>query len=292
MKVKITNVKLLIVMIMIMVSCKNETEVLNIDATVDPPLKGVDVQESTLGYEAMGRSESDCHFEYEGELGPDHWANLCSGVWSDCAGNTQSPVNIVTSNTRENDDLDELYLGYKNSYVSILNNGHTVQFTYSPGSYSYLNGKKYELKQFHFHTESEHTVNGKHYPMEVHFVHKDVNSSNLAVVGVFFVEGRENKVLAQFMNTIPTHAGDTYDSNYIYNAKEFFRYSDEDTFEEYYTYGGSLTTPPCSEIVTWYVLKEPLQASASQIENIRNAEHENNRPTQPLNGRVVEVSED
>lgn len=292
MKVKITNVKLLVVMIMIMVSCKNETEVSNIDATVDPPLKGADVQESTLGYEAMGRAESDCHFEYDGEFGPNHWADLCNGIWSDCAGDTQSPINIITGNTRENDNLDELYLGYKNSYVSILNNGHTVQFNYSPGSYSYLNGKKYELKQFHFHTKSEHTVNGKHYPMEVHFVHKDVNSSNLAVVGVFFVEGRENKVLAPFMNAIPTQAGDTYTSNYVYNAKEFFRYSDEDTFKEYYTYGGSLTTPPCSEIVTWYVLKEPLQASASQIESILKAEHKNNRPTQPLNGRVVEASED
>lgn len=292
MKTKVLITSLLSSVLLVATSCKNESEVTGETSIVDVPSMGIELQESSLGYKALGRSEADCHFEYEGDFGPEYWSDLCSGAWTDCAGNSQSPVNIVTQNVSENDDLEELYLGYRKSYVSILNNGHTIQFNYSPGSYSYLNGKKYELLQFHFHTESEHTLNGKQYPMEVHFVHRDVKTSNLAVVGVIFEEGRKNTLLSQFMNSLPEEAGGVYTSDVLYNAKDIFNNCDDDFLEEYYTYGGSLTTPPCSEIVTWYVLKQPIQASAYQIAKIKSIEHENNRPVQPLNGRVIEASED
>lgn len=235
-------------------------------------------------------ANSDCHFEYEGSNGPDNWSSICGNEWQDCGGHSQSPINIQTSNVVENDNLEDLEFNYSNSFTKIINNGHTIQFDYGSGSTLSVNDKTYELKQFHFHTSSEHTVNGVSYPMEVHLVHRDNTTGLLAVVGVFFeLSNTDNPLLSNFMNNLPLNEGDVYNSNFCYNALGFLDYEDE--IEEYYNYSGSLTTPPCSPIVSWFVVKNRIKISRAQLQKFELLMQKNNRPIQLLGGRNVFVPE-
>lgn len=218
-------------------------------------------------------------WEYEGPEGPAYWAELCVDFAS-CGGEQQSPVNIAGST--DDNNLTAITRNYAATQAHIVNNGHTVQFNYDNGSEITLAGEKYQLLQFHFHTHSEHTLNGKVYPMEIHMVHRNEATGKLAVVGILVEEGDENLVLQPFMDKFPGTAGGKYDGTETFNAADILPDS-----EAYFTYAGSLTTPPCSEIVTWIVLEQPIQASAGQIHQIELLEHENNRPLQPLYGRTI-----
>ncbi len=284
---KINFLKLLTLsFICVTISCNHEDFDSN-ELKKDPSLN----DEATLAKLATGnsKSSSDCHFEYEGELGPDNWANLCGEDWKDCAGNAQSPINIAINNVVEDDDnLENIYTRYKASTVDIYNNGHTIQFNYDNGSSAFLNGIKYDLKQFHFHTGSEHTVNGYRYDMEMHLVHQDPNTGLLAVIGVFFVKGRKSHTLKRFMNNLPRYEGDNYtDTSSTFYVEDLLPYN-----MDYYTYNGSLTTPGCNEIVTWYVVKTPITASPRQLAKFKRIMHSNYRPVQELNGRVVLTNDD
>lgn len=221
------------------------------------------------------------HWEYEGEEGPSHWGELCVG-YSDCAGSTQSPVDI--KGAVADATLAAIAKSYGTSKTSILNNGHTIQFNYDAGSSITVNGEQYDLLQFHFHTHSEHLVNGTSYPMEVHLVHKNAASGKLAVIGVFFEEGAENALLKKYLSNLPATADATYTSNDTFAAADLLPAG-----TGYYTYGGSLTTPPCSEIVTWIVMKGHISATHDQIAQIEALEHENFRPVQDLHGRTIKV---
>lgn len=264
-------------------SCENEsTDIQDQEINQEMNKKG----ETFLGNSFYGRSSgSDCHFEYEGLSGPDFWADLCGEDWKDCGGNSQSPINIKTRDVGEDNNINNINTNYTTSTTKILNNGHTIQFNYTPGSSASLNNINYDLLQFHFHTGSEHTINGYRYPMEVHLVHKDPITGLLAVIGVFFTEGAENQVLARFMNDLPAHEGNHYISNNQYHIKDIL----PDNMD-FYTYSGSLTTPACSEIVTWYVIKKPIQASRKQLERFKAIMHENFRPVQKLNNREVSTN--
>ncbi len=223
---------------------------------------------------------TDIHWTYEGDEGPAHWDDLCLG-YNACAGSSQSPVNIEQPIADAN--LADIVENYNNSTVHILNNGHTQQFNYNDGSDITVNGEKYSLLQFHFHTPSEHRVNGISYPMEVHLVHKNATTGKLAVIGILFEEGAENELLKKFIAHLPADKNETYDdATTTYDIASLLP-----SGHGYYTYAGSLTTPPCSEIVTWLVLKDHVIASVEQIHQIETLEHENNRPIQELHGRVV-----
>lgn len=219
------------------------------------------------------------HFEYEGEHGPSHWGELCEG-YASCDGTVQSPIDIVGATV--DNTLSAINHTYTSSATHMLNNGHTVQFTYDSGSSITLNGTTYNLLQFHFHTASEHHVGGASYPMEVHLVHKDDVTGNLAVIGILFEEGAENPLLQTFLSHLPQAEDDTYEAADTYDVSSFLP---ADT--HYYTYSGSLTTPPCSEIVTWIVMKEPIVASLEQVHAFEDIMHENNRPVQDLHGRSI-----
>lgn len=226
---------------------------------------------------------TDCtgaHWTYEGAEGPEHWDELCTG-YSDCAGPSQSPVDI--KNAQADAALADIPESYQTSTAHILNNGHTIQFNYDAGSSIVVNGETYNLAQFHFHTPSEHTINGQSYPMEVHLVHKNADGTKLAVIGVLFEEGAENPILAKYLAHLPASKDQTYDdAASTFTAADFLPAD-----QHYYRYQGSLTTPPCSEIVTWTVMKTPITASHEQIQAIEAIEHENNRPIQALNGRTI-----
>lgn len=227
---------------------------------------------------------TDCtgaHWTYEGAEGPENWDDLCVG-YMECSGQSQSPVDI--SHAVAGSGLSAIATNYHESATHILNNGHTIQFNYDTGSEITVNGAVYKLLQFHFHTPSEHTLNGQHYPMEVHLVHKNESTGKLAVIGVFFEDGAENELLKKYLDHLPEHHDETYEAADQFAAAEMLPAG-----AGYYTYPGSLTTPPCSQIVTWLVMKDHITASHEQILEIEALEHENNRPVQGLNGRTVSI---
>lgn len=268
--------KLIVLSILTLISCNNE------EIVVEPETNGNLYDETTLGNIAKGRlASSNCHFEYSGESGPENWASLCGEDWKDCNGKEQSPINIVTNDV-VTANLFDVSFGYNSSTVDIINNGHTVQFNYNAGSYITMNEIKYNLLQFHFHTGSEHIVDGYRYDMEMHLVHQDPVTKNLIVVGVFFTEGEENNILTQYVNNLPTYKGGHYIDSSTFAVADMLPNN-----KEHYTYYGSLTTPGCSEIVTWYVFKEPITASHEQLDVFRSIMHHNYRPVQKLNSRQV-----
>lgn len=219
-------------------------------------------------------------YEYDGVDGPDHWSELCVD-YTPCGGKVQSPVNI--SGATDDAALTDIAKTYLGTGTHIVNKGHTIQFNYDAGSSIVVDGQTYTLLQFHTHTHSEHTVNGTSYPMEIHFVHKNDATGKLAVIGVFVEEGAENSILSHLVDHLPATKDAVYD-----DAANTFAAADLlPSDKSYFTYSGSLTTPPCSEIVTWIVMEHPIEASTAQIHDFEALEHENARPVQPLEGRAI-----
>lgn len=209
--------------------------------------------------------------------GQDHWADLCTG-YNACGGMSQSPVNIIGAVAQPN--LSKLTFGYSTTAAEIENNGHTIEFVCDPGNKLTIGGTQYELLQFHYHAQSEHQVDGKKSPLEVHFVHK-ATDSDFAVIGVLFEEGASNSLFNQYLSRFPAEEG-TYTDHSEIELTELLPLN-----KSYYHYSGSLTTPPCSEVVHWYVLKNKLTASASQLAQFQALLKNNYRNIQNLNGRKI-----
>ncbi|MEY3051751.1 MAG: Carbonic anhydrase precursor [Bacteroidota bacterium] len=234
----------------------------------------------------------DTHWAYEGPEGPDLWGGLCSG-WA-CDGRRQSPVNIIPPPTRSLSRSLRFY--WKNTGTNIVNNGHTIQYNIDqptdPNSKSYisLNGQRYNLLQFHFHAKSEHTVRGEHYPAEIHFVHQNPDNGKLAVIGVFVEEGDENPFFENLANTWPDTVGSHADDSVVFHPDELMPADYNNYYKaHFWYYDGSLTTPPCSEIVNWFVWSSNIQASHEQLEAMEHLLQENYRPVQVLNARLVKA---
>jgi len=215
---------------------------------------------------------------HSGLTGADHWVDLCSG-FSACGGQRQSPLNItgaVSDNT-----LSAIAFNYTTTSIEIDNTGHTVEFMCQPGSKVTINGKVYDLLQFHYHGSSEHTVEGVQSPLEVHFVHQAADKT-YAVLGLLFEEGAENLLFSTFLSHFPKVVGIYKDDLAQLNLSSLFPQN-----KSYYTYSGSLTTPPCSETVSWYVFKNKITASAAQLTEFKAILKNNFRPIQNLNGRII-----
>jgi carbonic anhydrase len=218
------------------------------------------------------------HWGYAGEGAPENWASL-SGDNFACTGKNQSPINLTGFIESE---LVPLVFNYQVGGNEILNNGHTVQVNYQKGSGINIDGKQFNLLQFHFHSPSENNINGESYPLEAHLVHAD-KDGNLAVVAVMFKEGAENKGLAAAWKQIPMHEGDKNTFVQSLDANDILPEN-----KNYYRFNGSLTTPPCSEGVRWFVMKEVITASKAQIDAFKATMHgSNNRPLQAVNSRVI-----
>lgn len=214
---------------------------------------------------------------YRGENGPAHWGDLAADFSTCAQGRNQSPIDLDAAIDA---DLPELSLDYNAGLLNVVNTGHAIQDQVKPGNYVTLSGRKFELAQFHFHSPSEHTVAGRSYPMEVHFVHQD-DAGNLLVVGLLVEEGEHNPVLDQ----LPAFR--MRDGQAIREAQVDFEKLLTDR-SNYYSYNGSLTTPPCSEGVRWIVLKVPVVASREQIGHyLELLGFDNNRPVQPRNARTI-----
>lgn len=231
-----------------------------------------------LASSVTSAAEHAVHWGYSGENGPENWASL-TPEFSACTGKNQTPVNLTGFIKA---DLKPLKFNYKVGGSQILNNGHTVQVVYDAGSTVVIDGVEYSLKQFHFHAPSENEIKGQSFPLEAHFVHAD-KDGNLAVVAVMFKEGKENPALAKLWAHMPAKEGDKIALSPADNALDLFPQN-----HAYYRFNGSLTTPPCSEGVRWFVMKKPVSASKAQIDAFKNVmTHPNNRPLQPVNARVI-----
>lgn len=219
------------------------------------------------------------HWSYEGEAGPENWGKLDPKFVMCGIGRNQSPIDLARFTDA---DLVPMKMQYKTTASDIVNNGHTLQVNYAPGSTLVVDGVEFELKQFHFHSPSENTLNGKQFPLEGHLVHAD-KDGNLAVVAVMFSEGRANPMLSKLWEHVPPKKGDKQALPAGLNVKTLLPAA-----HDHYRFNGSLTTPPCSEGVRWLVIKQPAQASKAQVERFSGTIGEaNNRPVQPVNARAV-----
>lgn len=218
------------------------------------------------------------HWGYEGEIGPEHWGELSDEYALCSSGLAQSPIDIAQTVP---EDLLNIAFNYKPSNLNIVNNGHTIQANCAEGSGIEVDGVRYELLQFHFHAPSEHTINGQFSDMELHLVHKSADG-NLAVVGVMLNKGAENAAFAPVFDNMPAVVDEENNPDALVNTEDLLP---EDGLT--YRYIGSLTTPPCSENVRWYVMKTPVEVSEAQVAAFEAIFHNNNRPVQPLNDREV-----
>ncbi|HWU84579.1 MAG TPA: carbonic anhydrase family protein, partial [Rhodocyclaceae bacterium] len=218
---------------------------------------------------------------YEGKGGPENWAKLSPDNTLCASGKRQSPINIRDG---IHVDLEPIQFNYGPASYSVLDTGHTIQVNVAPGQNIRVLGRTWQLIQFHFHKPSEERVNGRRYDMVVHLVHRD-DAGRLAVVALLVDAGPENPILQAVWNNLPLEQGmlmspaAPLDLSKLLPAKP-----------DYWTYMGSLTTPPCSEEVLWMVMKQPIQASPDQLAIFGRLYPHNARPTQPDNGRLIKES--
>ncbi len=218
------------------------------------------------------------HWGYEGAEGPEHWGELSPDFALCSTGQEQTPIDIPATALVNPADI---VFNYQPTALNIFNNGHTIQVNYDPGSSIDVGGKIYELKQFHFHTPSEHTLNSNPTDLEMHLVHQSA-AGQLAVVGVMLKRGGENLAYKAVFDHLPAQESEpTAIGGVTVNADELL--PPERT---YYRYHGSLTTPPCSEGVQWLLMNTPVELSEAQVTAFQTIFPHNARPIQPLNNRT------
>lgn len=232
------------------------------------------------GIRAQEAKPPEAHaWDYGSEHGPQHWGDLKAEYASCSVGQHQSPIDIEKT---EKADLPSIAFDYKPSSLRIVDNGHTIVATYDAGSSIRVGAGQYQLKQFHFHRPSEETIHGKASDMVAHLVHADAEG-HLAVVAVLLERGKENALIRELWKNIPKEKGkETLRGDVKINVADLLPKD-----RGYYTFEGSLTTPPCSEGVTWFVLKQRVPISADEVAAFSKVYPHNARPTQPLHERTV-----
>ncbi|HZK05301.1 MAG TPA: carbonic anhydrase family protein [Actinomycetaceae bacterium] len=231
---------------------------------------GTPTEEATM-------DEAGVHWGYEGDTGPDHWGELSPDFALCSAGTEQAPIDLTGADQQ---DLADVLFDYRSAPLQVLNNGHTIQVPSDGTSSITVDGTMFELAQFHFHTPSEHTVDGEYFAGELHLVHQDASGS-LAVVAVLLEEGAENEAVAPIISHLPAATEQEVEADGVTLDPLDLLPGNRLTFQ----YTGSLTTPPCSEDVNWFVLTTPVEMSEAQLGELEQVMGHNNRPLQPLNDR-------
>lgn len=219
---------------------------------------------------------------YKDTTGPAYWASLDPAFAACGSGKGQSPINLTAA---ESVDLVNPDFHYEPVPLNLLNNGHTIQVPYAPGSFVALDDQRYNLLQFHFHSPSEHAIEGQPWDAELHLVHQN-EAGNLAVVAVLLQTNNDSEIAeyVELSQNLPTQSGEKVRTQKTINAQNLLPRKTTT-----YRYSGSLTTPPCSESVTWLVMTEPVSLSAAEIDGYKKLLNHNNRPLQPLNSRTVQM---
>ncbi|MBI5259092.1 MAG: carbonic anhydrase family protein [Burkholderiales bacterium] len=221
------------------------------------------------------------HWGYDGAAGPESWARLNPEFAKCSAGQRQSPIDI-RGGVRV--DLDPIAFEYRPTGFRVIDNGHTVQVNLGGGNSIEVQGRRYDLVQFHFHRPSEERIDGRQFDMVAHLVHKD-SEGRLAVVAVLLDRGSAHAVVQQVWNNLPLEKGEEVPAK---SAIDLNKLLPED--KRYYTYMGSLTTPPCSEGVLWMVMQQPVPISPDQVNVFARLYPMNARPIQSAAGRLIKQS--
>jgi len=230
---------------------------------------------------AVEHAEHAEHWDYQGSGGPERWGRMKPEFAKCSSGTRQSPIDIREGIKVE---LDPVQFDYKPSAFKVLDNGHTIQVNVAPGNAIEVMGQRFELVQFHFHRPSEERIDGKAFDMVAHLVHKNLEG-RLAVVAVLLEKGSAQPIVQSVWNNLPLEKGDEIaartpiDLNRLLPAER-----------GYFTYMGSLTTPPCSEGVLWMVMKQPVAISGEQIDIFARLYPMNARPIQSASGRLIKES--
>lgn len=226
-------------------------------------------------------AQMHAHWAYEGEGAPANWSKLRSDYATCATGQRQSPIDIRDG---VKVSLETIRFGYRPTQFRIVDNGHTLQVTVGEGLAMHVMGKRYDLVQFHFHRPSEERVDGRSYDMVVHLVHKN-DDGQLAVIAVLLEKGTEHPLVQTLWNNMPLERDTEVSPAEPIDLMQLLPENGG-----YWTYMGSLTTPPCTEGVLWMVMKQPLQVSAEQVSIFSRLYRNNARPVQPLNGRLIKES--
>lgn len=221
------------------------------------------------------------HWSYEGDTGPVFWGKMRPEYALCSSGKRQSPIDIRNGIKVEQ---EAIVLDYKPSYFRILDNGHSIQISYGPDSHLKLMGRTFELSQFHFHRPSEERFDGRSFEMSIHLVHKDLDG-RMAVLAIMLERGESNPLIQTLWNNLPLEKNEDYLARVPINAIDLIP-----ARRDYYSYMGSLTTPPCTEGILWLVMKQPIQVSEEQIAVFSRFYRNNARPVQPTNDRIIKES--
>lgn len=246
------------------------------------PVKRAEAPAHEKVTKAGGASDAHhVHWSYEGEVGPLSWGKLNPANVKCDLGERQSPIDIRDGIRVE---LDTIHFDYKPVAFAVVDNGHTIQVNLSPGNFINVSGKTFDLIQFHFHRPSEERVNGRTSEMVAHLVHKD-REGKLAVVAVLLELGKSNDIIQLVWNNLPLEQNDPVKALKSLDIAQLLP-----ARRDYYTYMGSLTTPPCSEGVLWMVMKETVELSAEQLAIFSRLYPMNARPLQKTAGRIIKES--
>ena len=239
---------------------------------------GTDAKDGEKTAEKAADKHAAPHWDYVGDMGPARWGK----EFPTCGkGKKQSPLDIKGPFVKQMVDLSP---AYKPGPLTMLNNGHTIQVNIPAGSKLRIDGIVYELLQFHFHRPSEEQIDGKPMAMVAHFVHKSAEGK-LAVIGVLLKEGNENPNIKTLWSNLPAAEGPPVDvPEVIFNPANLL--PKELTF---WSYEGSLTTPPCTEGVRFFILRTPVNISKEQVNAFPFKM--NARPVQPQNNREILIGQ-
>ena len=230
---------------------------------------------------AVGVQPGPAHWDYVGGAGPESWGQMKPEFSKCSSGTRQSPIDI-RDGIKVN--LEPVQFDYRPSAFRVLDNGHTVQVNVGPGNSIDVAGRRFELVQFHFHRPSEERINGKQFDMVAHLVHKDIDG-RLAVVAVLLDRGSDHPLVQSVWNNLPLEKGDEVAARTLLDMNALLPIE-----RSYFTYMGSLTTPPCSEGVLWMVMKTPMPISNDQIGIFARLYPMNARPIQSAGGRLIKES--
>ncbi len=233
------------------------------------------------GTSGPAHAAGDAHWSYKGEGGPQAWGSMKPEFSACSTGTRQSPIDIRDGITV---DLDPVQFDYRPSGFGVIDNGHTVQVNVAPGNSIQVMGRRFDLAQFHFHRPSEERINGRQFDMVVHLVHKDMEG-RLAVVAVLLDRGSAQPLVQTVWNNLPLEKGEEVPARVSVDLNELLPKD-----RRYYTYMGSLTTPPCSEGVLWMVMQQPVPISPAQIDIFSRLYPMNARPVQSASGRLIKQS--
>ena len=223
---------------------------------------------------------------YGAENGPDVWGQLSPEYVLCAEGSRQSPIDLVNATSAK---LPAIVFNYQPTSLNIRNNGHTIEVASTAENWIEVDSTRYELLQFHFHAPSEHAIAGELLAMEMHLVHQSKDGT-LAVLGVLIERGSDHAAFKTLWAHLPSAPDEGQRIEQVtINADDLLP-----SVRTAYRYDGSLTTPPCSEGVKWFVLTTPIELSEAQIAAFTAIVHNNNRPVQPLNERelLVDIAED